>query len=95
MLTIQLFLIKVVIRHDAVRKKHDAVLAAVASWFHKNKSTINATKTKHAEFGKGRNLNQLKTTINRAKNEQTGSFRYLGFISDDQLKFKGQINYVT
>ena len=45
-------------------------------------------------FGKGRNLKQQKTTINRAEIEQTSSFRYLGLILDDQLKFKDHINYV-
>ena len=45
-------------------------------------------------FGKGRNLKQRKTTINRAEIEQTSSFRYLGLIIDDQLKFKDHINYV-
>ena len=45
-------------------------------------------------FAKGRNLNQHKTTINRAEIEQTGYFRYLGLILDNQLKFKDHINYV-
>ena len=78
---------------ETVGKKHDAALAAVASWFHKNKLTIN-TKTKHMVFGKGRNLNQHRRTIDRAEIEQTSSFRYLGLILDDQLKFKDHINYV-
>ena len=50
-----------------VGKNHDAALAAVAIWFHKKKLTINTTKTEHMVFGKGRNLKQHKTTINRAK----------------------------
>ena len=74
-------------------KNHDAALAAVANWFHKNKLTINATKTKHMVFGKGCNQKQHKTTINRAEIEQTSSFRYLEIIIDDQLKFKDHINY--
>ena len=45
-------------------------------------------------FRKGRNLNQLITTIDRAETEQTSSFRYLVLIFDDQLKFKDHINYV-
>ena len=38
-------------------------------------------------FGKVRNLNQLKMTIDWAQIEQTSSFRYIGLILDDQLKF--------
>ena len=72
-----------------VGKKHDA---AVVNCFHKNKLTINTTKTKQLEFGKGRNLNQHRTTIDRAEIEQTSAFRYLGLILDDQLKFKDHIN---
>ena len=79
---------------ETVGKKYDATLAAVASWFQKNKLIINKTKTKQMMFGKGRNLNQHRTTINRAQIEQISSFRYLGLILDDQLKFKDQINYV-
>ena len=79
---------------ETVGKNHDAALAAVANWFHKNKLTINTTKTKHMMFVKGRNLKQHKTTINRAEIDQTSSFRYLGLIIDDQLKFKDHINYV-
>ena len=45
-------------------------------------------------FGKGRKLNQHRTTIDRAEIEQTSSFRYLGLILDDQLKLKDHINYV-
>ena len=79
---------------ETVGKNHDAALAAVANWFHKNKMTINTTKTKHMVFGKGRNLKQHKTTINRAEIEQTSSFRYLWLIIDGQLKIKDHINYV-
>ena len=79
---------------ETVGKNHDATLAAVANCFHKNKMTINTTKTKHTVFGKGRNLKQHKTTINRAEIEQTSSSRYLGLIIDNQLKFKDHINYV-
>ena len=45
-------------------------------------------------FGKRRNLNHYKTTIDRAEIEQTSSFRYLGLILEDQLNFKDHINYV-
>ena len=45
-------------------------------------------------FGKGRNLNQHRTTIERSETEQTSSFRCLGLILDNQLKFKDHINYV-
>ena len=45
-------------------------------------------------FGKGRHLKQHKTTVNRAEIEQTSSFRYLGLIIDNHLKFKDHINYV-
>ena len=93
MLTIHLFLIKVILS-ETVGKNHDAALAAVANWFHKNKMTINTTKTKHMVFGKGRNLKQHKTTTNRAEIEQTSSFGYLRLIIDDQLKFKDHVNYV-
>ena len=79
---------------ETVRKNHDAILAAVANWFHKNKLTTNTTKTKHMVFGKGRNQEPHKTTINRAEIEHTSSFRYLALITDDQLKFKDLINYV-
>ena len=79
---------------ETVGKKHDAALAAVASWFQKNKLTIDTTKTKHMVFGKERNLYQHRTTIDRAEIEQTSSFKYLGLISNDQLKFEDQINYV-
>ena len=74
--------------------KHGAALAAVAGWFHKNKLTINTTKTKHMVFGKGRKLNQHRTTIDRPEIEQTSSFRYLGLIFDNQSKFKDHIIYV-
>ena len=73
--------------------KHDATLAAVGSWFHKEKLTI-YTKTKRMVFRNGRNLNQHKSTIDRAEIEQTSSFRYLVLILDNQLKFKDHINYV-
>ena len=76
---------------ETVGKDHDAALATVANWFHKNKLTINTTKTKHMVFAKGRNLKQYKTTINRAEIEQISSFRYLGLIIDNQLKFKDHI----
>ena len=52
---------------ETVGRKHGAALAAVAGWFHKNKFTINTTKTKHMVFGKGRNLNQHRTTIDQAE----------------------------
>ena len=79
---------------ETAGEKHDAALAAVAGWFHKNKLTINTTKTKHMVFGKRRNLNQHRTTIDRSEIEQTSSFRYLRSILDNQLKFKDHINYV-
>ena len=79
---------------ETVGKNHDAALAAVAIWLHKNKLTINTTKTKHMVFGKGSNQKQLETTSNQAEIEQTSLFRYLGLIIDDQLKFKDHINYV-
>ena len=44
-------------------------------------------------FGKGRNSNQHRTTIDRSEIEPTSSFRYLGLILDKQLKFKDHINY--
>ena len=68
---------------ETVGKKHDAALAAGAGWLHKNKLTINTTKTKHMVFGKGRNLNQHRTTIDRSEIEQTSSFRCLGLILDN------------
>ena len=45
-------------------------------------------------FGKGRNLNQHRTTIDRSEIEQTSSFRYLGLIFNNQSKFKDHIIYV-
>ena len=76
---------------ETVGKNHDA---AVASWFYNNKLTNNTTQTKHMVFGKGRKLEQHRTPIDRAEIEQAKSFRYLGLLLDDQLKFKDHINYV-
>ena len=45
-------------------------------------------------YGKGRNKNQHRTTIDRAEIEQTNSFRYLGLMLDDQLNVKDQTNNV-
>ena len=52
---------------ETLAKNHDAALAAVANWFHKNKLTINTTKTKHMLFGKGRNLNSAKQQLTERK----------------------------
>ena len=52
---------------EIIGTKHDATLAAVASWFHKNKLPINTTKTKQMVFGKGRNLNQHKKQLIKQK----------------------------
>ena len=71
-------------------------LIILNEWCNKNKLTINCNKTKYCVYGmrsiikKSRNIDTL-LSLNGAVLEKVCSYKYLGFILDDQLNFNKHI----
>ena len=71
-------------------------LSSINDWCHKNRITINCKKTKYCVYGmrliikKSKNIDML-LSLNNTVVEKVCSYKYLGFILDDQLNFNKHI----
>ena len=72
-------------------------LTSLNNWCHKNKITVNCKKTKYCVYGmrsiikKSKNVDML-LSLNNTVLEKVCSYKYLGFILDDQLNFNKHIS---
>lgn len=68
---------------------------SLGEWLKVNKLKLNVSKTKLMIIGKDSNIStSLNITIDGTEVEKVNSFKYLGVIVDDQLKFNEHIDYL-
>ena len=75
-------------------------LQALSNWCNKNRLTINCKKTKYCMYGmrsivkKSKSLDTI-ISLNNTVLERVCSYKYLGFILDDQLNFNKHMKELT
>ena len=75
-------------------------LIELSNWCSTNKLTINCKKTKYCAYGmrsivkKSKNVDMI-LSLNNVPLERVCSYKYLGFILDDQLNFNKHVNEMT
>ena len=75
-------------------------LNLLSDWCNRNRLTINCNKTKYCVYGmrsivkKSKNIDTL-LSLNGTVLEKVCSYKYLGFILDDQLNFNKHISEIT
>ena len=82
---------------DIVRVSIQEDLIELSNWCRMNKLTINCKKTKYCVYGmrsivkKSKNIDMI-LSLNNVILERVCSYKYLGFILDDQLNFNKHID---
>ena len=82
---------------NQARDTVQADLNVLINWCTKNKLTINCKKTKYCVYGMRSVVKKSKTvdmiiSLNGISLERVCSYKYLGFILDDQLNFNKHMN---
>ena len=69
-------------------------LHKVSKWFCSNKLSLSLNKTKYMILSKSKTNEPFFIQINGFEIEQTHSYKYLGVIIDDKLKWHDHITYI-
>lgn len=72
--------------------QHDADL--LHDWLCKNVLSINTVKTCYVTFGRAKNMSDLKIVIDGAEIQRVKTYKYLGLVLDEDLKFNAHVNHI-
>ena len=69
-------------------------LHKVSKWFCSNKLFLSLNKTRYMILSKSKTIELFSVQINGFEIEQTHSYKYLGVIIDDKLKWRDHITFI-
>lgn len=79
---------------SATIEKLNSDLNKLFKWLCENELKLNLDKTKSMIFGFKNKTSEIKIQINNCEIELVKTYKYLGIVIDNELKFKDNVNYI-